>query len=290
MQRATQGTRPIPSGRWKKFQSIKEDVEKLKNPQRQWYRLFVGTLEGGKRLYSNDELIQTAKSLGPDQLLLLLNQKISIDDPDLTQSEKPQGCGGYDWLGFKMVEFVLNNANSLLRPKDADIVLSARLYDSDPLWAIAAARLKPENAAYILKKAMTHFNQEHYYGWHNAQLAATLYELSGPSQLEYILNWYFNEPMRERMTTAHQIFIREVVKRNETQARFLLEKIITDDRFDKLNKDATIALIEAVNKWQTEPIVKNPYSYTRDEKATLKEWKELLPRSVPGWKDKANNK
>lgn len=287
--RATQGTSPIPSGREDKFQALRQRIDRLPNPDRSWYLLFVGTHEGGDRVVSTNELIDIAKTLGHDQLLLLLARRVPIGDPDLFQAEKPQGCGGYDWIGGMMVKFTLEHAKELLHEKDAEFLLNSPFRDdSDSHWAIpsqwviAAATLRPDSAERTLKNGMSHLSERNY-GWDKARLAATLYQIAGENQLDFILDWFYNEPLRSNMTTAHQIFIQEVSKSSDKEARQLLARLIKDPRFESLNREALTALLMTVNEWLPQPLVENPYLSIPDERIASEEWKKLLRESIAKW-------
>lgn len=117
MRRAAQGRSPIGKDREHKFQAIRRDIKNLTGPQRAWYTLFVGTLDGGDRVFSREELFAAAKALGRAQLVLLLDQNIPINDPDLSAKNGEGDCGGYEWIGHKMAGFIIENSATLLDTK-----------------------------------------------------------------------------------------------------------------------------------------------------------------------------
>lgn len=301
MARATQGISPIPSGRENKFQALRQRIDRLPAPDRLWYLLLVGTRPSGDQVVSADELIDIAKTLGPDQLLLLLARRVPNGDPDLFQAEKPQGCGGYDWSGAGMVDFILAHAEELLREQDAEFLLNPSFLRDEfpPDWGapphrvIAAAALHPDLAETILKEAMSRWGGQEQdrpwdNGWDRARLAAALYHRVGESQTGFVLNWFYTEPLRSgEGTTAHQVFIEEIGQGAEKETKKLLAHLIQDRRFESLNVEAISPLIVTVNKWLPTPLVEDPYSFISeripDEKAALKEFKKLLRESIPSW-------
>ena len=68
--------------------------------------------------------------------------------------------------------------------------------------------------------------------------------------------------------------------------RVVLERLVTDSRFDDIPEYALRALILKVNAWLPAPVVEYPYESVADNerKAVFSRWRNAVRESVPRWK------
>jgi hypothetical protein len=283
LDRATQGTSPIPGGREKVFAALRSRLDALEGEDRLWYSLFVGTSEGGDQVFSEVELLAVSKALGPDRLMLMLANRAPVSDPDLVPTPWPSTCGRSE-VGEEMRLFVLDHAAALLRPDDAKALLESPKAGYAK-WTIAAAALRPDLAEGILKTAIAKLDPKTF-GWNQAMMAAALPRIAGASHTAYALDWFYGRLPTETMTTAQEIFITQVVDRSGFEGRALLARLVLDPRFDAIPEPALRALILRINAWLPSPLVEWPYvSLTDDEKKKIfPEWRKVVRDSVPRWK------
>jgi hypothetical protein len=282
LDRATQGTSPIPGDRGKAFAALRARLDALEGEDRLWYSLFVGASEGGDRVFSEAELLAVSKALGPDRLMLMLANLAPASDPDLVSKPWPSTCG-HSEVGEGMRNFVLNHASQLLRPVDAKALLEspkARYAQ----WAIAAAALRPDLAEGILKKAIANLDRS-LFGWDQAKMAAALPRIAGAAHTAYALDWFYGRLPAETMTTAQEVFITEVVDRSGPGGRAMLARLVLEPRFETIPEPALRALIFRINPWLPTPLVEWPYASVTDneKKAIFAEWRRAVRDSVPRW-------
>jgi hypothetical protein len=283
LDRATQGTSPIPGDRGNAFAALRSRLDALEGEDRLWYSLFVGASEGGDRVFSEAELLAVGKALGPERLMLMLANRAPASDPDLVPKPWPSACG-HGEVGEEMRHFVLDNAPALLRPGDARTLLEspkARYAQ----WAIAAAALRPDLAEAILKDAIAKLDAK-VFGWDQARLAAALVRIAGASHTAYALDWFYSRLPTETQTTPQEIFITDVVRRSGSDGRAVVVRLVFDPRFDMIPEPALRALLLQINTWLTTPLVESPYAYVSDDEkmATFANWRKAVRDSVPRWK------
>lgn len=282
LDRATQGTSPIPADRGKEFAALRSRLDAVEGEDRLWYALFVGASEGGDHVFSEAELLAAGKTLGPDRLMLMLANRAPASDPDLVPKPWPSTCGRSE-VGDQMRYFVLDHAAALLRPKDATVLLEspkARYAQ----WAIAAATLRPDRAEGILKSAIANLDGK-LFGWDQAKMAAALPRIAGASHTGYALDWFYSRLPAETMTTAQEIFIGQVVERSGSDGRALLARLVGDPRFEAIPEPALRALILRLNAWLPHPLVEWPYAFVADDEkeATFAAWHKVVRDSVLRW-------
>jgi hypothetical protein len=282
LDRATQGTSPIPTNRAAHFAALRERVERIGGDDRLWYSLLVGAGDGGDRVFNEAETMAAAKALGPDRLMQLLLGRAPASDPDLVPVGRPDSCGAVD-VGGNMRRFLLERAALLLRPSDADVLLQTPSA-SEALWAIAAAALRPDRAEAILKPAIAKLDRR-VFGWDQAKMAAALPRIAGDTHVPYALDWFYGRMPGETVTNAQEIFINEVVQRGGRSGRALLAALVTDGRFDRISTPALQRLIVVIDDWLPETLVDSPYqSLGTDESKVVAGWRALVRQSVPRWK------
>jgi hypothetical protein len=283
LDRATQGTSPIQPGREKAFAALRSRLDALTGEDRLWYALFVGSSEGGSRVFSEAELVAVGKALGPERLMSMLANRAPASDPDLVPTPWPPACG-HSEVGEGMRAFVLDHATALLRPGDASTLLESPKALSAP-WAIAAAVLRPDRAEQILKSAIAKVDGR-IFGWDQARMAVALVRIAGAAHSAYALDWFYGRPPAETRTTAQEIFITEAVRRSGPDGRALLARLVLDRRFEQIPESALQALMLHLNEWVTPPLVESPYAYVSDadKEATFATWRKAVRDSVPRWR------
>jgi len=281
LDRATQGTTPIPENRVAAFAALRARLEQLRGNERLWYSLHVGASEGGERVFTEAETMAFATAIGPDRLMQMLAMKEPAFDPDLVPIGRPGSCGARE-VGQEMQRFVLERAPRLLRPSDADAVLQSP-HAAYSLWSVAAAALRPDRAEAILRPRIETLDRR-IMRWDQARMAAGLARFGGPSQIPYVFDWFHGGKPGEPVTNAQEIFIRDVVERSGSGGRALLQQLVQDSRFDTISAPALRTLIASINTWLPAPLVQDPYQSAVDEAATFAEWRNLVRQSAARWK------
>jgi hypothetical protein len=283
LDRATQGTSPIPDDRGRALAALRSRLDALEGEPRLWYSLFVGASEGGDRVFSEAELLAIGMALGPDRLMVMLANRAPASDPDLVPKPWPSSCG-HSEVGEEMRFFVLDHAAALLRPDAAKALLESPKAQY-AVWAIAAAALRPDLAEGILKTAIAKLDSK-LFGWDQAKMVAALPRIAGASHTAYALDWFYGRLPAETMTTAQEVFIAQVMGPSGSEGRALLVQLVVDPRFDAIPEPALKALIVRLNGWLPAPLVEWPYVSLADgeKKMTFAEWRKVVRESVPRWK------
>ena len=256
--RASQGTSPTRTA-CDRIRGLRKRIDNLPPDESAWILMWLNGESGSDALATEEELIEACKTIGPDKLLLMLQNKIPSDDPDL------QPRTSNNWPYKRMQLFVLRHANKLLRREDSDALLEYERWHmdyqkhgiSDPMisawWAVAAANLEPANARSILHAAMDLFQ-----GKHDADERSTLiismWQLGGKSELKFITNWFFKEsPERGSFPNCRGSFIMAMGK--EANGRNVVAHILKDKRLGDIDWQSLERLVRVVNAWTTTPIV-----------------------------------
>lgn len=165
--RAGQGTSPTPPECVQKIRDLRKEIDKLNTNERVLTLLRLHSEYGGDVLVSEDELVKGCKEMGADELMLFLQHKPSVQDPDLQPRKRAS------WIDKPSVQFVLKHSPELLRSSDSEKLLECEKWErnyqqngiSDPnitsLWPIAAASLKPDQASKILHAALERLSLIH---------------------------------------------------------------------------------------------------------------------------------
>ena len=282
LDRATEGTSPMPSDRGAAFAALRSRLDALGDDDRLWYSLFVGTSEGGERVFTEAESLAFGKALGPDRLMAMLALQAPESDPDLAPKNWPTHCGRSE-IGTRMRWFVLDHAAILLRPGDAPALLASP-EAKYATWAIGAAAVRPDRAEEILKRASANLDGK-LFGWDQARMAAALVRIAGPSHTAYALDWFYSRLPDEPLANAQEGFIRDVVERSGPGGRALLASLVLDPRLETISESAFKELINRVNAWVPTPLVERPYDYVSPETraAVFGEWRRRVRESVPQW-------
>lgn len=241
LQRALQGIRPINENRLGLVKLVRRDVDKLPPPDRDWTLLWVGANWLNHEIHyhfaSKDDLLQAGQRLGPQRLLKELRGEKVSDDPDLMPTRGPSD----------ITVFVLRHAVHLLRPGDAPTLLEGEKRWYSPMWAIAAAELRPESAEGVLRSAMTRFRglyDEQYRAW----LAEALWRLGGLPQLDYLVEWFYQEqPKTGGSNDAKPWFVKAL--KNSQEGRKFFAAILADKRFEAVEGITVVPMAEIINHW-----------------------------------------
>jgi hypothetical protein len=157
-------------------------------------------------------------------------------------------------------------------------------------WAVAAARLQPENASAILHAAMERF-QEGYYARERCALCVALWQLVGEPESRFLVDWLYGEKvLRGEFPGCRAEFTRSVG--TDRTGKKLIARIIQDRRFDTLDGESLVQLVRVVNGWRKTPLVSEEeirqtwHQYPKETEEVLQrlaEWRARLRASVPQW-------
>jgi hypothetical protein len=236
--RASQCTSPTPEECIDRIRAVRKRIDALPADERAWVLLRLSGKAGGDALVTESELIEMCKALGPDKLMLMLQGRIPSDDPDLQSSPGIEGTNG-------MARFVLNHAEQLLRPVDAEAVLACERSDTE-LWAVAAAWLHPEKASQILHAAFTRF-QHKYQDHERMRLSVALLQIVGETESKFVVDWIYGEQPVPHASNYRVSFIK--VMQNDTNGKDIIARIIQDPRFDTIDLATLQTLVHTVNNW-----------------------------------------
>jgi hypothetical protein len=257
--RASQGTMPTRKDRIERIRAVRKRIDKLPADERTWVLLRLNGEAGSDVLATEEELIEACKKVGADKVLLMLQNKIPSDDPDL------QPRTNNNWPYQRMALFVLRHAEQLFRPDDSDTLLACERWQRDyqkhgifdptitPWWAVAAARLKPGSASQILHAAMDRFQGE-YDSDERSTLCIAMWQLAGRSELGFIVDWFYNDlPERGSFPNCRGSFIDAMGK--APNGREIISRLIQDTRLDDIDWQSLERLVRVVNGWSETPIV-----------------------------------
>ena len=308
--RGSQGISPTQHKCIERIRAVRKRIDRLPEDERAWTLLFLNGENGSDALAKEDELVEACKKVGADRLLLMLQNKIPYDDPDL------QPRASNNWPYKRMSLFVLSHADQLLRYNDSDTLLACESWHRDylkhdvtdptitPWWAIAAARLKPNSASRILHSAMDRFQGKHDSDERSA-LCTALWQLACRSEIGFIVDWFYDEnPERGSFPNCRSSFIETMGY--ESNGREILSQLIQDRRLVNIDWQSLDRLVRVVNKWSETPIVteeelrqaRHPFgmgSYhwsqaeakqkypkeTKELRAHLSKWRKRLRMSLP---------
>lgn len=314
--RAIHGTHPPQADSYDRVRAVRGRIDELPPDDRAWVLLWlsgdIASGDWGSPLVSEKELVEACKLLGPVKLMLMLQDKIPSDDPDL------QSRRSYNDRYRQMVRFVLAHAKDLLREEDSAALLDRASWHREqsrknfheamltPLWAIGAATLNPRQASNILHAAWLNFQHE-YQLWDRAMLAVAVWTIVGEPELQFLGDWFYTETRSRSSHPNHQeSFIRSMEK--EPAGRTILAHLIRDPRLNSLDWGNLRSLVAAINRWTQDPVIaddelrksaqqfgdgswdgspnprvqNNPAELAR-LRTTMDEWQKRLRESVPLW-------
>jgi len=279
MMRATQLTTPIQPEYLPDIQRVVAEMQALPMPDRAWIQIYVLAPDFDNKIMTDDELIATAKKLGPDALLRFLQRKPVSDDPDLLMDKD-----NFEFIW--MCNFILHHADQLLRPKDADALLACEYVDNfsggvNPSWSIAAAFLQPSRAGKILHNALAQETRD--FDPAAGQLAGALWQIRGSAEMDFLVNWFYKaEPKDTWGQTSSFLWAVKAAARPDTKE--LLAALVKDPRFDHTGVGEIEEILETVNAGRATPLVSErdisavePNSLL-GKRAVLVNWRNLLRR------------
>jgi WD40 repeat protein len=232
--RATQRTTPVSPKRQSWVQAVYQRLSSLPPLDRAWCCLW---LDGEGLTNAEPALLEAGKTLGPDRLLALLQGRIDCADPDIQSTRQPL-----------MGSFVLRHAADLLRPEQADAVMQCA--GNEGLKIVAVARLLPRRARQLLHNALAQQDPQAFgTSPERALQAATLWDLEGSHDLDFLLKWFYEEPQNPN-AFPHTVasFLGHVTAHPRSDNAQLAEAIIRHERFDILDEQSLRELTALVKQ------------------------------------------
>ena len=248
--RASHGTSRIYSDTISRIQAVRREIDQLPGDDRDWILLWLNGDMGSEHLVTESELVEACQRLGANKLLLMLQNRLPSDDPDL--QPRSNSC----WEKSRMVHFVLSHATQLFRSEDSEKLLrfeKMHRYDPTPLWAIAAASLRPDDASAILHDAMRG-SRSKFLARDRAELCAAMWGLVGDIEGAYILDCFYGaQPEWESFTEGRRDFLNRV--KSQPKAKEMMFRLIEDSRFDEIDWGSLVVMVRMINQWMGEPVV-----------------------------------
>ena len=187
----------------------RQDLQKVPSPDREVITLWIGT--GAQFQYSgftDGEMVAAAKNLAADRALDVLRGQPPGTDPDIKRSSQSHTTSVYlSNEHYKLMsKFLLRHAPEVLRPSDAETLLSLEAEEKrratfdgtelGALWLIAAAGLRPERSDQILDEA-----ERRYHGVVDIPLAR--WAIQGRGSLPKVERWFDGpEDSQERLAVG----------------------------------------------------------------------------------------
>jgi hypothetical protein len=293
--RATQGTSPVAKDRAERIQALRKMIDTLAPRERAWVFLWLMEDDGSRVLIPRDELVVLTKELGPDRLLGLLRREADTDDPDWAHPQK-RGT----WRLMVAFQFVLGNADKLLRPKDAQSLLdlewqerqSVKKGNVSPIltayWAIGAAQLAPDAAPRVLIEAFDRY-EARYQKQDRALLALALWRTEGLKQHTFLMDWFFKEvPNPNEFGFGRVAFLASIPDVRTADNRKLIAAIVRDKRFESVDRQTLDRMVRIVNGWTGKPVF-DP-EMLRGTSPSLEPCRAALRDSVPQWEKEPMDK
>jgi WD40 repeat protein len=287
MNHATGQTTPLQPGRKEEIQQVLAEMNTLPMPDRAWVQLYVLAPQSHFEfdpvdfVVTDGEIINLIKPLGPEPLLHFLQCQRISEDPDLHFDKNDARFVG-------MSDFLLNHADKLLRPEDADALLADQYVlrgsrEVDPSWAIGASLVRPDRASQILRHAMRRETKS--YDDDAGILAGALWRIRGPAELNFLVDWFYetlptsapNMPGNKPVAFLWEV---EAAKRPDTKQ--LIAALVKDPRFDSTDWDTLAELLKLVNSTRSTSLVSVTDIYAAqpngllDERVIFSTWRNQL--------------
>ncbi len=295
--RACRSTSPTQREYIADILKVRHQIDQLPADDRAWILLWLFGEYGSDQLTTENELLELAKQLGSERLMLMLQRKIPCTDPDL------QPRDSNNWPYKRMTLFVLKNASQLLKSEDADKLLACRAYEADQnrhgglgdptdpqWWAVAAAYLQPAMAKQILHTAFDNIQgRDEYHAEMRADLAVALWDVCGESEGKFLVNWFYQEfPSKQLWVNWRRSFIENVSAVKQPSPKKLISRLVKDSRCKSMDWDVASlqSLANVINGWLGEPAVPQHDidAIQMDETSKLKrQLLENLRASVRQW-------
>jgi len=301
LERATQGVRPVPAGRAAQVDALRDEIDRLAQPDRAWTILY---LDAGADhvLFGDAACLAAAKSLGPDALLTTLNGKCPSDDPDLHAADADNDPT------TAMQLWALRHARELFRPGDAEAILKLQRLHT-PWYAIAAANLDPNRAGSIIGSAFRVFSRHGYAdAWARSDLAIARWQLKGLAVAGETVNWFYAETLKDEGVPHSRVKFLQALDPKSLESRAMTAALVNDPRFATLDWSSLKAMLTLINGWTKSPVVdpqeiqnlRHPYGeqhavqqpeqaaqvypeQTKGLNAALDRWRASIKASVGEW-------
>jgi hypothetical protein len=182
--------------------------------------------------------------------------------------------------------FVLKHSPKLLLDSDRDFLLQDKFARS--VWyPIGAAQLGRKSAVQILHTAYLRFDGK-WDDYSRATLAMALWNLEGPREAGFILNWFYTASMGAGLyaTPRHQ-FLQDAGQQENTKP--LVAALIRDPRFDTLEWNSLDDLVRMIDRWTGQHSVGSyPEVHARSDDPAVRdkalaEYRRRLRSSIPDW-------
>jgi hypothetical protein len=229
------------------FALARQQILGIPSPDRELITLWIGAgRSSGYAGFSEAELLTAARDLGRDSVLAILRGQPPGNDPDITPRADLTSRA---YLYGEMARFLLAHAKELLRPSDVDVLLRLeeenrnRKNSQEPAygqwwWPVAAASLRPENAALILDAAEKHYPDA-------TEIPLARWRIDGPEALPEILRWFYRSADAQKGLT-----VAIVTAESKDQYKPLVERILsTPDRL-RINGEAMGQMAQLANEWK----------------------------------------
>ena len=288
MQRATQGTTPLPHDRQGRAQAVLSLLQQIEMPRRFFVAHRLGVQERGGARYPGNYLLNLARDLPHELRMDAILGRAAIDDRDIND------------FGYRFFE---EHAAELFTFDDADEFLAAPAAENTRWLArpspragliLAAARLRPASAEEILLPAMDAFKEDGSVGSDmRLEIAVELCLLGNDKGIERGIDWFFAfAPQPGSYGGGREGFLGRLARRDPIRARHVTERVIRDDRLTTLGPASTRTLMQAVQGYLGRPLasdadIRDSYGIDeaqRDRKLpSLAEWHAALRSTVDDW-------
>ena len=258
--KATGGTSPFQEERINYVNALKVKIEEVSNEtDKSIYKLYLSA--DGYQLYSNAELIKELKSLGKENLKLILERTPPTKDPDLLNVKNSELS---NWQYNRMCKWILLNAEAIFDEQDASYFVQQEKSDREktltwrttlyfPYWHIAAARLDRKNAKSYIVNCLGIFNGKHN-GAERGELYAELIHLTGEQDFKFVSDWILDDyALNEYSNENIDHFIHNLNRKEDLK---FLKYLIQNPRFESHMKVWDVIQVAwQINKLKGEEII-----------------------------------
>lgn len=234
--KATGGISPFQNERINAVNLLRNRIDTIKNKtDRSIYKIYLSTDE--YQLFSDDEIKNELKSLGRENIKLILQRKPPTNDPDLTNIQNSEI---YNWEYNRMCKWILLNAAEVFEKDDVPFLLEQERSQREktkswstnllfPYWHIAASRIDTYNANNFIDSCLKIFNGENQ-EFERAELYVELLHLNYENNLSTIFDWIFNSYVVNNQ--SNERIDHFIYSLNEKNDLLFLRQLIQDPRFE----------------------------------------------------------
>lgn len=302
---------PMPPDAAFALRMLRERLQKLPVTERLWVLLWLNGESGARVLTNEAKLLELAREVGPDKLLLMLQGRTPTEEPEL----RPRGMNNYRYEN--MMNWVLQHATELLRPDQAETLLvqatvkPANDLAASPWFSIGAAELQPAQARTWLHEAWARYGDKRQW-YQRVHLAAALLRLVAAkpnvqpevwaAELKFIVDWFYgfytetagaDRFSSDRFGGLPSHFLQEIASAPQPVLQPLIKAIVLDPRLEQAPAPTTSRLVMMVNNWLPAPIAgsgmrrqidyrfRDNEGFPREE--DIKKWQEEMRAAAQGW-------